>query len=230
MDILPITTHLSDALGRLLQQYKEQPNIQAVITGLMTEMQPLEQVFNDLGNNRWLFTAQGNQLDRLGIILGVARLTLTDDQYRNLLQARVYQTIADGDAETMIQVFKLITNGTLVAYQEYYPAGVGLESDGAVETGQETAFYKFIQSVSPAGVRVEYLSLFDPTESFAFAGEAGSPSVGALGFASDTTETDGGKFAKTLINNIPFSFSGGNPGDLGFGDVSDTLLGGTFQG
>ncbi len=229
MTFTPVTTHIADALNRLLQQYRDKPNITGILTGLLAEMQPLEQMFCDLGNNRWLATASGVQLDELGVLLGIGRTGQSDNDYRKLLQARIYQTISEGLPETIIEVYKFLTEANVVCYQEYYPAGIGLESDGTIPAGSEVSFYQFVQLAVPAGVRVESLTTFDPDDSFAFDGGIGAAIVGADGFASDTTESDGGKFAKTAVNNVPFAFAGGVSGDLGFGDVKDPALGGTFQ-
>lgn len=228
--VIPIPDHVQQALNRLVEQYREKANIEDLLRALNEGWQPMEDTNEDLCDLRGIDMAFGYQLDRLGAMFDVPRDGLNDDDYRLLIKAKILVTIAEGDPETMILVYKFLVGGSLVVYQDLPPAGVGMAVNADITPGKETDIYRFVQSVAPAGVRVDFLACFDPDESFAFEGPGGAPSLGALGFGDSTNPSEGGMFGKIHLNNIPFAFAGGNPDDLGMSTVEDPLVGGAFQG
>jgi len=68
--------HIEKALSRLVTQFKESPNLIAYISNFLSESENLEQVFQDLLNERWIETAEGYQLDILGAIVGQSRVII----------------------------------------------------------------------------------------------------------------------------------------------------------
>lgn len=221
-----ITTHVSDALERLLEQYKGKPRIEGMISCFVEQIQELEDVVFDLPEDLAIATAVGVQLDLIGTIVVQERLGFSDDIYRALLQAKVGENVSKSTPENVIDVVKLLTGAGLVHLQEFYPAGYGISIDQDIDPSLIDFFYDRIERVDPAAVRLESLVCFDPDEAFAFDGGPGT----ALGFGDLTAPLVGGTFAKIHVRTQPaFAFApppGQETTDQGFGDLNDNLFGG----
>ena len=222
-----IPSHIIDARNRLLQQYRDQPNIQAVLDSLVTPLQSLEDAFSELNTGRGISLAVGVQLDRLGALVGITRGQLGDDVYRTRIKIRVIQNLSQGEPDRLIQVYEFLLGASLVLYQENYPAGCILLANAPVASGQETLIYQNIQNIAPAGVRVDYIGSFPALSPFAFAG--GITQSG--GFGDLNNQATGGGFGQVYVPvAIKFTFAGGSPGNQGFGDLRDPVMGGHFVG
>jgi len=68
--------HIEKAISRLVTQFKESPNLINYISNFLSESENLEQVFQDLLNERWIETAEGYQLDIIGAIVGQPRVII----------------------------------------------------------------------------------------------------------------------------------------------------------
>ncbi len=70
MSISKITTHVVDAVARLVEQYKAKKNIEGMIKAFTEQIQDLEDVGDTLFTERIDLTiAQGIQLDKFGDIV-----------------------------------------------------------------------------------------------------------------------------------------------------------------
>lgn len=68
------TDHAMQAAANLLMQHgKNKPFVRALIAGMTTPLNDIEQALNDLYNLRWLQNATGVQLDMIGTIVGQSR-------------------------------------------------------------------------------------------------------------------------------------------------------------
>lgn len=218
-----IATHVIDAENRLLEQYKDQPNIKALIDALIQPVQEIENSLTDLNSNRGVASAVGVQLDRLGDIVGIKRLGLLDDAYRTRIRIKIVQNLSEGEPERLIQVYGALLNSNLVLLQEHYPAGIGISGAGNIPTGQETFIYQNIQNIAAAGVRVDYIETFPVINPFAC---AGGPTISG-GFGDlNNLNVGGGMGTIRVPIGIKFVCSGGVLGNDGFGDLRDPVMGG----
>jgi len=224
-----ITTHISDAEERLLQQFKEKPNFKALLDAFHAQIQELENTFNDLYVQRVINAASGKVLDDMGTIVGQSRIGFDDTRYRSLLLAKVGENTSQADPEKVIQVVKLLAVANLAQIQEWYPAGYGLYFSNTIPPNLINFFYERLDRVDPAGVRLEALISFHETDAFAFAGPAGS----GEGFGDSNNLSLGGQFGTLNLRTLPgFSFSpdgGFDNGDDGFGTLEDNLVGGILE-
>ncbi len=225
-----ITDHTGDAFKRLLQQYKNKPNLKAIIKIYADRMQELETVFISLYLARSVNDAVGVQLDQVGEIVGIKRpgsLIGDDEPYRTLIFVKIGQNVSQGEAERIISVAKLLTGSEYVHLLDILNGNVELTI--TVDLGSQEnvdATYRSLEIVLAAGVRVAAILCADPTEAFAFAGT--NVDAPALGF-DDGTGTSGGKFAKHHEFKPPFAFAGDDTEAKGFGAGSDDpLAGGVF--
>ena len=226
----PITTHVTDAKNRLAIQYKGSLKIEGIIEALTQQIQDGEDDFIDLCSGRTIGGSIGIQLDRLGALVGIERMGLSDDDYRVRITTKIAQNISQGEPERLIDVYKQLLGASFIFYADLPPGGVEMSANAEIPSGQVNTFYLEIAKAAPAGVRIDYLECHDPVEPFAFDGTT----VGE-GFGSTLDPLIGGKFAKIHIPHFDFAFgatTGVVENDLikGFGTLADTLVGGQFEG
>jgi hypothetical protein len=228
MSVIQITTHKEDAKDRLLQQYKGSATMEGTLDAFVEQIQILEDVLFQLQGQRLkIQDTEGEQLDRLGVIVGQAREGRTDAEYRVRILARIIQNIAEGEVEPMILLTQLLVGATLTYINgEGGGVVVGINLTTLTEAQIEN-LYRNLQLVAPAGVRVDWLYCFDPDEPFAFDGN-----LPGLGFSSLASPGDGGMFGMTHPRlTSKFAFAGSAiPGDGGFGALGDPFIGGVFVG
>lgn len=222
-----ITTHVDDALNRRVEQHKEKENLEGMLKAFNNQKQELENVFFELLEERLdLNNTVGQQLDNFGKIVDLEREGFDDDFYRILLLVKIGQNVSNGDPERIISTFKLLTQATLVHYQNLGDASIGLSVDTTIDPSLVDFFFENMERVVAGGVRIDFMASFDPDESFSFDG------VGpiGLGFSSLAAPTTGGKFAYLNRRSLPFAFAGDDKSALGFGTVIDPVAGGVFVG
>jgi hypothetical protein len=194
VEITQITTHETDALGRLIQQYKGKPNIEALISVKALRMQELENAFYAIKDRLNIATQVGVQLDRIGDIVGQPRNGITDDViYRLFLNAKIGLNSSNGDAEKIISIWNLLSQSTQTQLIENFPAEISLLSNNKMDDAIVLLAYDLIQQVASAGVKIVLLGYYDPDAPFAF--EGNDPTGKNKGFGDDLDPTVGGKFA-----------------------------------
>jgi hypothetical protein len=227
-----ITTHVSDAQDRLLEQYKGKVRIEGLIGCFVEQIQDLEQAIFDLVEKRSLSGATGVQLDLIGTIVVQDRLGFSDDLYRALLAAKIGENVSQADPERVREIVKLLTGATLVNIQKNPPAAYSVSINTQIDPSLIDFFYQRIDRVDAAAVRIETLECFDPDSSFAF--EGGPIGSGEDGFGDLTDVNVGGQFAEIHVRTQPpFAFEpppNFENSDEGFGDLNDVLFGGIFVG
>ena len=227
-----ISTHIEDALLRLLEQYKDKEKLEGTITAIVQQFQDLEDTTFSLVVGRELATAVGVQLDLLGTIVDLDRVSgQSDARYRTLLYVKIGQNTSQGAPEKLISVYKLLTGADIVFYQNLTHASVLLGVDRNIDPNDDpddVAFvYNNLENVAAGGVRIDYLTCFSPNDdSFAFAGT--NPNAVGLGFGNTLNPSDGGKLAKIHRLIKPFAFAGLSVNRGGFGSVRGPLTGGNL--
>lgn len=223
----PITDHIKQAKDRLREQYKSNPELNYIIEIIGTEIQETEDLFNDMMVSRTLNGSYGKQLDLLGGIVGRARIPGQDDEtYRLLIKAKIGENISEGEPESVLSFWKTLTSATMVLIRDGFFAEIGLAADVDFTQDQVNQYMKDLRSVVAAGVRVDGIESFDPSEPFAFNGGSSG-----RGFGSIYDASAGGKLAKVMRqNDRKFSFYGTDPNTSGFGTVYDPIVGGTLVG
>jgi len=231
-DIIQITTHETDAKNRLLEQYKELPNIEGVVEAMAEQIQDLEDTAIQLIAGRALDSAVGVQLDRFGTIVVLARVPgQTDAEYRNLLKIKIGQNTSQGTPPKLIDIMILLTSATRVFYQNLTSASVLLAIDVDFNPTDDDDVANFIytnmQKVAAGGVRIDYIICYSSSnDAFSFAGM--NVNAPGLGFGNTLDSNAGGKLAKVHRLKIPFAFDGLSVTNRGFSTVRDPLVGGVL--
>lgn len=227
MSVIQITDHLQQSLRRLLEQYKNQPNLAAVLEIYLDQTQELEDALFPMFQALNIPAMQGAMLDLIGQIVGQPRTTTDDARYRILLYVKIHQNVSEGEDERVISVMKLLTESEYVHNINLNRGEVQVQiTNQTLSQDEIDLIYREIHKVVAAGVRVSYIIQADPDDAFAYSGiNAGAPADGY----DDGTATVGGKYAIGRIDKVPFAYLGSDEGAEGYGaGGSDPLAGGVY--
>lgn len=152
------TQHVTQGLGRLLAQFQGKENIEAVLTAFLTQIQELENMFDQLLNDRTIDSASGDVLDLIGRVVGQDRMGFDDTEYRLWLKARILINKSSGTAEEIIEALYLITQFTdpesfeVIENETDYPAYFSLIIHPALGTIDPQTIYDIINEMRSACV------------------------------------------------------------------------------
>lgn len=130
-------------------------NFETLIEAFAAQIQDLETVWLELLNATRLDQAVGVQLDRIGVVVGIARGNADDDRYRDLIAAQISTNLASGTIEELLVIVGLIVGPTVeLALTEYFPAGFEIEAvDEILPAGQGAAVALLVKSAKAAAVK-----------------------------------------------------------------------------
>jgi len=155
MGLAHVTDHETQALARLVVQYADKPNVQALVGVGAASVQTAEDVLWALFSERLLDGAVGAQLDNLGAVVGQAREASTDDQYRARIRGRILANRSDNTVEALIGIARAVVDDAdlVAALSVLPPAAFILELQGvAVSDDTAGALADMIRDARAAGI------------------------------------------------------------------------------
>lgn len=159
-----ITNVYERTLSLLASQFRDTKadggltNIQKIVKIISDQAQSIENANYELKTERWLSTAIGQQLDEIGIILGLTRNPgESDEDYRERLQFQIFINVSKGTPEEIIRVITFLTNATYIWYHEVNPAAYQLETNGLKFPVPPNDLNLALKRVSPAGVQYPFV-------------------------------------------------------------------------
>lgn len=189
-----ITTHVQDALNRLMQQYKNKPRIAALYTSVLDQIQALEDAIFALDQGRQIWNgtstpAIGKQLDTIGLVVGIDRNGLSDAEYILFIFGKIAENFSDTTIPTILNIISYVFQAEKVLLQEYYPASIAMQVLG---TPIPPALYPIardlVQGALGASIKLIFAAAYPTTDVFRFYapdtgpdngfGDVGDPSVG----------------------------------------------------
>ena len=195
MSVTQITDHIAQALARVLEQYKESPRLLFMLSETATQVQELEDALIALMDNTWINTAEGEQLNQLGLLLNVTRGGFSDAVYRTRLNAAIVRYTSSGRPEQVISAIKLLSQADQIILEELYPADIRVTAVGAVSpAGTLEELKAGIKGSMAAGISYSAL-VISSTTPFVFDGD---PYPGGQGFGDVNDPLVGGNFAELL--------------------------------
>ncbi len=198
MALTETTTHVNEALARLLEQFKGKPRIEALLDLYVDQVQEIEVALYDVITETVLSTAIGTQLDNLGAVVNAERQGLSDADYRTVIRARIRVNLSSGTAADLIAITALLIPSTAtIELIEYFPAELKIYVAGEGLQGTDPFIVAaYLGEGRAAGVRLvfEYIEN-DATDSFTMSDEGDYPTLStATGYGSTLTG-DGGEYA-----------------------------------
>lgn len=227
-----ITTHVQDALDRLITQYKGQPRFEGFLTAIVEQIQLLENSSIDTINSVInIDEASGSQLDTLGTIVGTERGSLTDSEFRNLIYIQIGKNTSQGGPEKLIDIFNLLVTTAWVKYTNLGNGDVVLAGTAEIPTQDlVNSIIMNLEEVIAGGCRISHIVFSDESESFAY--DDNNPNVLASGYADDGG-TINGIYSEMYRIEFPFAYAEDTFVDintLGYGPgVDDPLVGGVYD-
>lgn len=194
--------HVTAGLALLITQYKDKPNLVAVISSYLTQVQEIEDMlFDILAIIESPWTQVGEQLDLIGRVVGQAREGRSDADYVPWLQARLLVNRSSGVPADFFSVAALVAPAATRAYSEWFPAAFLFELHPLTDAA---LIAQILGEMRPAGVNGQLLYCDDIADTFTFAdadavnllvadarnAENAPTGYTAMGFAFLEAETD----------------------------------------
>jgi hypothetical protein len=194
MGLIKKLTHIAQAIGRLVGQFKGFSGWDGLISAFVRQTQDLENAAHEVIELTEIETAVGVQLDGLASIVGIERLGSDDDELRIRIKARIIFNQASGTIEEVIEILNLLT-ANAIEIREYFPAAFNVV---VADTLAEDPVLLAEQVPKPAAVNgfLEY-RLSDDDEVFSFATGDTVEASSTQGLGNDAGTT-GGKFADVV--------------------------------
>lgn len=158
-----ITDHVAQAKARLLTQYADKQTFLDLTECLTSGIQKLEDVFYSLLSIISIEDSEGIQLDNIGYVVGQLRNGLDDPEYKIFIYGRIAANLSKGTPEELISIFSLLTNATLVTYQEIYPASFSVMTDGTIIAGLEDQIKEILNIAAAGGVGLSHAGIYEGT-------------------------------------------------------------------
>lgn len=122
MSLTEKTNHVTEALGNLIEQFKDKPIIAALLESWVEQLQDLETAIFTSEAAMRLDNAEGEQLDGLGAIVGEAREGRTDLFYRAAIAARISLNLSTATLEEIRALIRAVAGTVTVDFTEQFPA------------------------------------------------------------------------------------------------------------
>ena len=116
-----VNNRVEIAKNYLLYQFKDKPNINALVDALVSELQELENVINDLQTVRTLDGSYGWWTDQIGSELDISRGNYADNDYKTAIKIAMAKQSASASVEDILRIVSLITSDTDATIANSYP-------------------------------------------------------------------------------------------------------------
>lgn len=161
LDLLPPgqMDHVALARDRLCQQWRDKPNIVALLTLFAKRWNDVETAFWELLTLTDVYSAFGSTLDQIGKLVGQPRNGLLDDTYRRYILARILTNKSDGVLEDLIAIaYQIINDATvhIVTSQEGAATLRMATLNIAITDAIAAIVFDFLSQAVSGGVRIVY--------------------------------------------------------------------------
>ncbi len=152
-DLTAILDRMQRTIDSLLEQFKGQPNMSAIMASYGQQFQEVEDMFIQLYLLRALSTAEGEQLDQLGKIIGEPRGDRDDDNYRAALYGRIALNRSHARIEDVLFAMTSIYESGSYELREIDDAAFMLRlKDGIPATLDPETFNDALQRIKGGGI------------------------------------------------------------------------------
>ncbi len=200
------TTHVSDALARLLQQYSSTTNLPGLLTAILGPIQEIEDALFSLTTGRLtLNTAStyGQQLDYLGELVGVARqYAESDANYLIDILTKISENSSRSTPEFIISLYALLLSSYgysgpyAIRLFELQPATVTLYSAVQLPAAILVTVKAIVLSLLGGGINLDQLGSVSGTNPFILGSTTATWVTNGLGSVNNPSQ---GAYLGTLL-------------------------------
>lgn len=157
------------------------------------EIWEIENVANSFISALDLTTQTGNQLDKIGSLVGCFRLGLNDEYYVRKIKAFAIAQNSTGQHDSVKAMIKLVTNASAVTLTNVGNAMINITISTAWTTWAVTNIRLFVESVLAAGIGLLHIFHTGTLSSFEFT-DTSIITDSSQGFGDTTQPMTGGQF------------------------------------
>ena len=143
----------SEKLSLFAEEFSTATVMKDYTNSFLDESNELENIFQDLLDDRSVDTAVGVQLDQVGLLVGELRNRRDDEEFRNAIKLKIAVNTSSGTVEDIIRVIKLLfgeeTGSTVLR------TGKALLTIFIDEDKPTDDIIPFLQQVLAAGVKID---------------------------------------------------------------------------
>ena len=151
---LPVTIDTTErGLDKVLSQWKNSPKVLGLFESYLENVQPLEDTFFQLLNDRGVRRAEGVNLDVLGAMVGEVRFGRVDTTYRVAILTRALLNQSNGTPPELLVFLAKLSSNAGVDIWEHFPADIHMYTGG----GANAFIANALKDASPAGVNVRLM-------------------------------------------------------------------------
>ena len=119
--IMLVNNRVEIAKSYLLSQFEDKPNINALVDALVSELQELENVINDVQTVHTLEGSYGWWTDQIGNELDISRGNYADNDFKTAIKIAMAKQTASASVEDILRIVSLITGDTDATLDNNYP-------------------------------------------------------------------------------------------------------------
>lgn len=193
------------AKDRVYTQFKDSTGLLDIIEGLLEPEDDARQDIADfLAKRIDIDAAEGEQLKKLGQMIGINITGFPDNVLRALIEIKIIINRTPGNPDNMIDAAGILGRHLAVSppaqdaqvfYEEVYPAGIQMGIDTEIEARFIPFFLNRLRETKPPGVRLDVTHSPGGTPLFSFAGAPGSS---VAGFDDNQAPGAGGFYVSRL--------------------------------
>lgn len=196
-----ISDHVAQGLALIIEQYKNKPKAKGLIESYLRRIQDVEDAAYDLYQARkfqpGLF---GVYLERYGKLVGAKRNSSDNLAYFTFIQAQILINKSSGTIPELIEICRVLTDGTLPNVTEVFPASLIIELPSNSFTTDQilTLAYAFHASIDD-GIHLNFIYPPDTdTDLFTFYDFVTDPVNASKGFSSVYDTGTGGRLVAVI--------------------------------
>ncbi len=189
--------HVEVGLSRLIERWKNQPNVIAFLRSYLEEMQELEEAIWFVIFGRMPDYAEGDQLDQLGKIVGRRREGLPDELFRVFIKAQIRVNQSFGRALDVIEIIQIVESAAFLLTERPIASMLVRFLETTASGYVSQAIVSLVKAGRAGGVSLLVVMPVDRlTSRSARFGSVYSPTLNAsIGFSSSYDPTVGGLWA-----------------------------------
>lgn len=198
-ELTHVTNHVTAGLAMFTSSVRGRTVINGLLTSWLNRVQEIEDATWDVFGAFDLSTAVGDQLDKLGRLVGLARGSLSSDSlYRVALAGWIRANRSNGNLTDLHAVATILYGDGAYSLDEYNFAAIVVVPDAPSEIGSDMALV-VMRRARAAGIGMQVIAPAPSGTGFRFSASAETSETSADHGFSNTTQTTGGHLAGVQV-------------------------------